>query len=77
MYQDRYDQPLSTASEAAARAFDAAADSLLAGVGNPLNAADAVLANDPEFALGHSTRATALMLAGRVPDARQAAARAV
>ncbi len=77
MYHDSYDQPLSTASEAAAHAFDAAADSLLAGVGNPLAAADAVLEKDPDFALGHSTRASALMLAGRIPDAREAAARAV
>lgn len=77
MYHDRYDLPLSTGCEAAARAFDAAADSLLAGVGSPLTAADAVLAEDPEFALGHSARASALMLAGRVPDARKAAERGV
>ncbi len=77
MYHDHYDLPLSTASEAAARAFDTAADSLLAGVGNPLHAADAVLAEDPEFALGHSVRASALMLAGRISDAREAAAQGV
>jgi tetratricopeptide (TPR) repeat protein len=77
MYHDHYDLPLSTASEAAAQAFDLAADSLLAGVGNPLAAADAVLAEDPEFALGHSARATALMLAGQLAEAREAAARGV
>jgi tetratricopeptide (TPR) repeat protein len=77
MHHDRYDQPLSTASEAAATAFDNAADSLLAGVGNPLAAADAVVAEDPEFALGHSVRASALMLAGQFVEARDAAARAV
>ncbi len=77
MYHDRYDQPLTTDSEAAARAFDAAADSLLAGVGNPLAAAEAVIEEDPEFALGHSARASALMLAGRIADAREAANRAV
>jgi len=64
-------------SEAAARAFDAAADSPLAGVGSPLTAADTVLVEDAEFALGHSARASALMLAGRIPDAREGAARAV
>ena len=77
MYQDSYDQPLSTASEAAARAFDTAADCLLAGVGNPVTATDAVLELDPDFGLGHSASASALMLAGRIPEARQAAARGV
>lgn len=77
MHNDRYDQPLTTTSEAAARAFDVAADCLLAGVGNPLSTTAAVLAEDPELALGHSANATALMLAGQVPEARMAAARAV
>ena len=77
MYQDSYDQPLSTTSEAAARAFDTAADCLLAGVGNPVTATDAVLELDPDFGLGHSVSASALMLAGRIPEARQAAARGV
>ena len=75
--EDGFGLPLTTQSDAAAAAFDRAADRLLAGVGNPLAAADAALAEDPGMPLAHSLRASALMLAGDPGAARTAAERAV
>lgn len=71
--EDVYGLPLTTASDAAAAAFHLAADRLLAGVGSPLTAADEAVDHDPGFPLGHSARATALLLAGQVKAANDAA----
>ncbi len=77
MRQDRYGLPLTTTSDAAAAAFDEAADRLLAGVGSPLEAADAAVAEDAGLPLAHSVRASGLMLAGKPQAAREAAEQAV
>lgn len=77
MREDAYGQPLTTSSDAAAFRFRLAADRLLAGTGDPLAAADAALAEDPDLAVAHSARATSLLLGGQPKAAREAAEQGV
>lgn len=72
--EDVYGLPLTTTDAAAANAYHLAADRLLAGVGDPLAAADDAVRHDPGLGLAHSTRATALLMAGQPMEAQEAAA---
>ncbi len=73
MREDSYGLPITGASDAAAAAFRLCADRLLAAVGDPLTAADAAIAADPEMPLAHSARAMALLFASQPQAARAAA----
>jgi hypothetical protein len=75
--EDSYGLPLTTTSERAAEAYRHAADCLLAGTGNPLAAAEAALAEDPDLALAHAARANGLLLASQPREARAAAEQAL
>ncbi len=77
MPQDSFGLPLTTVSEEAARAFDAAGVCLLSGTGNPEEATQRVLALDPDFAIAHSADAMARLLGGDPMSAREAAERGV
>jgi len=74
--KDRFDLPVTAASPAAVAKYVAAVDLLLsANIG-----ADKLLESatecDPDFALAHIARARLLQLQARVPEAKEAAARA-
>jgi hypothetical protein len=75
--EDAYGFALSTASDAAAEAFRLAADRLLTGTGDPLAAAEAAVGADAGFAMAHSVSASALLLKGRIREARESAERAM
>lgn len=76
MAQDRYGLPLTTTSPAAREAYLDGVDRFLAARAGAEEAFDRALAADPGFALAHAARARALGVRGRVPEAREAAARA-
>lgn len=76
MHQDSYGLPLTAANDAAAGAYRLCADRLLAAVGDPLAAADAAIAADPDMPLAHSARAMALLFRGQPRAARDAVLRA-
>ncbi|MGE0621813.1 MAG: hypothetical protein AB7I04_22735 [Pseudomonadales bacterium] len=73
MREDAYGLALTTSSDTAAAAYRLAADRLLTGTGDPLAAADAAIAEDPDLAVAHSARATALLFASQPKAARDAA----
>lgn len=75
--EDAYGFTLSTASDSAADAFRLAADRLLTGTGDPLAAVETAVGADPDFAMAHAVRASALLLKGRIREARESAERAV
>lgn len=76
MLTDRYDQPISTSSQAARDAYVAGADCLLSAAhGDQAQLALAVAA-DPDFAVAHAALARARFLMADVAGARQSAARA-
>ena len=56
MITDRFDQPLTVASEAAAEAYVQALDLSFASEPGAGERIDAALAGDPEFALAHCVR---------------------
>lgn len=76
MIIDRFDQPLTVASEAAAEAYVQALDLSFASEPGAGERIDAALAADPEFALAHCVRSRTLLLEGRAGDARMAVERA-
>ena len=76
MYQDRFEQPISTVSSRAAELNDAAVDRLFALQPGGDELIDEALALDPDFALAHCTKARTLLQAGDTAQARQFAARA-
>ena len=76
MQTDRYDQPLSTASEVARDAYIEGVDGLFSGYPKPEGAFERAVAEDETFALAHIGLARAMQLCGRMPDARAAASRA-
>ena len=73
---DRYGLPLSTASDAAACAYGAGLDLLLASWPGSAEAFEKAIALDPDFALAHIARARLHMLYAEVPRAREMAAQA-
>ena len=77
MQLDAFGLPLTTSSEEAAQAFDAAGECLLSGTGNPMQATGAVLELDPNLAIAHSADAMARLLGGDPLAAREAALRGV
>ena len=76
MIQDRFDQPLTVASEAAAEAYVEALDLSFASEPGAAERIEEALAADPEFALAHCVRSRTLLLEGRNADARTAVQRA-
>lgn len=76
MLRDRYDNALSTASQAARDGYDAAMDAVLAGAPDMVPRFEAVAAEDPGFALGHAGLARARLVMGDGPGAKAALARA-
>ena len=56
-HEDRYGLPISTSSEAAARAYRDGIDLMLAGWTGPAEKLEHAIAADPEFALAHIARA--------------------
>jgi Tfp pilus assembly protein PilF len=76
MHRDRFDLPLTTASEAAASAYRDGFDLLLAAWNGAGEALDRAIAADPDFALAHIARARLHALFGRGAEARAGAAQA-
>lgn len=76
MITDRFDQPLTVASEGAADAYIDALDLMFASEPGAPERIAAALEADPEFALGYCVHARALLLEGRTGDARAAVQRA-
>ncbi len=75
-YVDALGQRLTCASAEALAAYDRAVDHQLHAWPGGLDALDAALQLDPDFALAHSTRALVLQSQGRGPEARAAVQRA-
>src|SRR5258705_3298978 len=76
MPNDRYGLSLTTSPPAAAVYVDAV-DRLLAAREGALEGFDRALAADPGFALAHIGRSRSLLVAGRGPEGRAAAAAAL
>jgi tetratricopeptide (TPR) repeat protein len=76
MRRDRFDLPLTTASDAAASAYGDGFDRLLAAWNGAEEALDGAIAADPDFALAHIARARIHATFGRGVEARACAARA-
>lgn len=76
MAEDRYGLTITTGSEAAATAYRAAMDLLLSAWPGALDRFDAAVAADPAFALAHLGRARVLQMTARIPEAKEAAAKA-
>jgi len=74
--QDRYGLALTTDSNAARDAYVEGVDRILSANGGAGKSLDHAIAEDPQFALAHAAHARCLQLAGRIPDAQAAAARA-
>ena len=75
MYQDRFGQPITTQSARALDLYDQAVDRIFALQPGSNALIDEALGLDPEFALGHCTKARALAGAGDGAGARRHAAR--
>jgi len=76
MHLDRYGLPLSTTSSVALDAYVEGVDRLLSANAGAEQSFDRALAVDPAFALAQVGRARILQLQGRMPEAREAGARA-
>lgn len=76
MLDDRYGNPLSTASASARDGYVEACDRMFSGSLNPLQALDSALTADPDFALAHAAKARALQFVADMPGARAAMAQA-
>ena len=74
--KDRFDLRVATASQQACDNYVAGVDLLLSANPGADERLAAAIAADPEFALAHIARARLLQLQARMPEARQAAARA-
>ncbi len=75
--EDRYGLEFTTESDIAREQYIVARDVLLSGSGNALQATDAALSSDPNFALAHAARARALRSAAKFTEANEAAMCAV
>ena len=71
MLTDRYDNPVSTSSAQARDLYVTAVDKLLEGAPRITDAFEAVVAEDPNFALGHAGLARAHQATGNVAKARE------
>ena len=76
LLKDRFDLPVTCASSTAVEDYVAAVDLLLSAWPGAEARLDRALAADPDFALAHIARARLLQLRAKVPDAKEAAARA-
>ena len=76
LLRDRFDLPVTCASSTAVEDYVAAVDLLLSAWPGAEARLDRALAADPDFALAHIARARLLQLRAKVPDAKEAAARA-
>jgi tetratricopeptide (TPR) repeat protein len=74
--KDRFDLPLTCAAAAAVEDYVAAVDLLLSANIGVEELLDRAIAADPDFALAHIARARLLQLRARIPEAKEAAARA-
>src|ERR1700686_4970072 len=74
--EDRFGLPLTTQSAQAAESYDRAVDLLLSANTGGEALLDAALAADPEFALAHIARARLCQMQARMPEAKDAAAKA-
>jgi len=74
--KDRFGLPITCVAAAAAEDYVAAVDLLLSAWPSAEVRLDRALAADPDFALAHIARARLLQLRAKVPDAKEAAARA-
>jgi len=72
LLRDRYDNPISTSSATARDLYVSAVDKLLEGAPRMTEAFEAVVVEDPGFALGHAGLARANHATGNVPAARAA-----
>ena len=77
MLRDRYGLSLSTSSAAATRAYVEGVDRFLAAHAAAVESFDHAVAADPGFALAHIGRSRSLLVAGRGPEGRAAAAAAL
>ena len=77
MLHDRYDNPVSTTSQAARDAYVAGVDGFLGAAADPGAQFEAAIAADPDFALAHMGLARTRQVQGRGPEAQAARARAV
>jgi tetratricopeptide (TPR) repeat protein len=76
MLTDRYDLPLSTSSSAARNAYVRACELLLSVHPGAIEAFDAAIEADPDFALAHAGKAQMLLGRGNVAEARASLAAA-
>jgi len=76
MHEDRYGQPITTNSDAAASAYRRAMDLLLSAWPGALPAFEESVAADSTFALAHLGRARMLQMTARIPEAKAALAQA-
>lgn len=76
MLTDRYDNPISTSSTRARDLYVTAVDKLLEGAPRMTEAFEAVVAEDPGFALGHAGLARINHATGNVAKAREIIAKA-
>src|SRR5687767_13508398 len=76
MKRDRFDLPLTTASEAAASAYRDGLDRILSAWTGAGEAMDRAIAEDPNFALAHIGQARVHQIYGRGAEARASTARA-
>ena len=70
--RDAYDNALGTADDTARDAYDSAVELFLGGNYGAVEGFEAAIQADPRFALGHAGLARALMMEGRMPEARAA-----
>jgi hypothetical protein len=73
---DRFGLPLTTQAPQAAEDYNGAVDLLLSANTGAEALLDAALAADPEFALAHIARARLCQVQARIPEAKEAAAKA-
>jgi hypothetical protein len=73
---DRFDLPVTCDAPAAVEDYVAAVDLLLSANTGAEELLDRAVAADPDFALAHIARARLLQLRARIPEAKEAVARA-
>ncbi len=76
MLSDRYDNPMTTTSQAARDAYIAGVDAFLAALPGGEGYFRQAIAADPNFALGHIALGRQLQMLGRMPEAARAASAA-
>ena len=73
-FEDLYGLPVSTPSEAAARAYRQGIELMLAGWPGGSEAFDLAIEADPDFALAHAARSRMHLIYGDMPSAQEKAA---